>query len=70
MVIFPFLKEVKKVEGALLSEKVIDPESSPLLYQVQTLSSRCLDFFISWFLCFWSLLGWFEEFGRFKDLFF
>ena len=31
MVIFPFVKEVKKIEGALLGEESIDPESSSFL---------------------------------------
>ena len=31
MVILFFVKEVKKIEGALLGEESVDPESSPFL---------------------------------------
>ena len=31
MVILPFVKEVKKIEGVLLGEESIDVESSPFL---------------------------------------
>ena len=71
MVILPIVKEVKKIEGALLYEEPIDPESSPFLQDFE--GAWLVDVYNSlWpdLLSFLSPFGLVVELRRLKDLFF